>query len=78
MRTMTEKAKTRIQGIADVEELRSLALKACNTRFEDWRDLGYRHQQMSEAVLWVSLCTATVSAVLAYSLYGLRDKNRVA
>jgi len=75
MRARTEKGKTRIQGSTDIEELRSLALKLCDSTFEEWRDVGYRYQQISEAMLWASLGTATVSAALAYSLRGLRDKK---
>ncbi|TSA41845.1 MAG: hypothetical protein D4R57_00140 [Verrucomicrobiales bacterium] len=78
MRAKTEKGKTRIQNITDIEELRSLALKSCDSRFEEWRDIGYRYRQMSDAVLWASLGTATISMVLAYSIYGLRIKNPVA
>ena len=78
MRAKTEKRKDWIKSITDIEKLRSLALDSCDTRFEEWRDIGYRDQQMSEMMLLASLGTGTIAAVLAYSLYGLRDKNRVA
>jgi hypothetical protein len=78
MRAKTEKGKARIQGITDIEELRRIALRSCDARLQEWRDIGYRSREMSEAMLWASLGTATVSIYLALSLYGLRERSRVA
>ena len=77
MRAKTEKAKARVQGITDIEKLRSLALKYCDHLSEPPLPIDF-YQHMRGAMLGASLGTATMAAVLAYSLYGLREKNRMA
>src|SRR5664280_3509120 len=51
MRARIEQAKTRIQTETDIEKLRSLALLSRDSKFEEWRDVGYRYHQMSGACL---------------------------
>jgi hypothetical protein len=76
MRAKTDRSKTQIQGITDIEELRSMALKHRDHLLEDWRDFGYMYRQMRDGMLWASLITTTFAVVLAYSLHGLRGRNR--
>jgi len=78
VRTKADQSKQRIQSESDVEKLRLQALKSIDSRFEEWRDVGYRYHHMSGAFLWAALGGATMSIVLGYALYGLRVERREA
>jgi len=70
--------RTQIENETDIQELRRLAVNYHYRVVADW--LGYRDRLhgMSEALLWASLSLAIASAVLGYSIYGLRIQKQVA
>ena len=74
MRTSVIRTRDRIRTETDISELRSYALKSCDTIFDEWRDMSYRLHQGSQALIFSALLTAFTSVVLAYSVYGLRIK----
>jgi hypothetical protein len=78
LRAKIDQTRKQIQNEADIEKLRSLALKYCDRTIEEWRDLGNWCHQVSGICLWASSGAATIAVSLAYALYGLRVERRTA
>jgi hypothetical protein len=78
MRKSTESEKAQIQTETDIEKLRELAGKYRDSRFDDWQEYCDRLRNTGGALLWASVCLATTSVVLGYSIYGLRIQKPMA
>jgi hypothetical protein len=78
MRGTADRTKDRIQTETDIARLRTIALNSYDLNFEEWRDKSYRLHQFSEGLLDLSFVYAFTSAILAYAIYGLRNKTPAA